>query len=189
MSAASRFGYLYLAYLSRPAGDRAVYRLLRKLQPRRIVEVGLGLGVRTQRLIAVAQRYLPAGETLRYTGVDLFEDSGGRPSMTLKGAYRTLRATGAKIRLEPGDPGWALARAANSLADTDLLLISAGHDAASLERAWFYVPRMLHAKSTVLLEVPAAEGHKKSAGATTWRQLDPLEIARLARQQSQRRAA
>jgi hypothetical protein len=63
-----------------------------------------------------------------------------------------LIRTGAQLRLVPGDPLSALARCANSLANTDLLIISAGHDPAGLEPAWFYIPRMLHAGSLVFLE-------------------------------------
>ena len=51
----------------------------------------------------------------------------------------------------------ALSAAANSLTNTDLLIISADQDAASLERAWFYVPRMLHGETLVLHEQPADE--------------------------------
>ena len=57
-----------------------------------------------------------------------------------------------KIQVIPGDPLSALARSANGLQSTDLLVIAADQDTQSLANAWFYVPRMLHDKSLVLLE-------------------------------------
>jgi hypothetical protein len=58
---------------------------------------------------------------------------------------------------------------ANSLTGTDLLIVSADQQGESLDRAWFYVPRMLHDASVVLVE--DADG-----GATTFRQLAKSEI-------------
>ncbi len=43
----------------------------------------------------------------------------------------------------------ALARCANALKDTDLLVIDAIWNPHDFAGAWFYVPRMLHDRSTV----------------------------------------
>ena len=72
--------------------------------------------------------------------------------MPLKVAHKRLKATGANVRVIPGDPLSALARTANGLQGTDLLVIAADQDTQSLTNAWFYVPRMLHDKSLVLIE-------------------------------------
>jgi hypothetical protein len=83
----------------------------------------------------------------------LFEAREARhPGLTLKEAYTQLRPLGAKVQLVPGDPFSALARVANSSVGTQLLIISADQDAASLARAWFYVPRMLAEQSQVFVE-------------------------------------
>ena len=180
MSAVSSLRYLYLAYLSKPKAQRPLYRLIRRHRPRKIVEIGIGDGQRSGRLIGVAQRYA-RGESVQYTGIDVFEAAASR-TLSLKEAYRRLRATAANIRLEPGDPHWALARAANSLTGTDLLVISSQVDAQSLAAAWFYVPRMLHSDSVVLLEEAADDG-------PVLRALSQVEIAQLARPMARRRAA
>jgi len=183
VSAASLLGYLYLAYLSKPPPYRALYRLIRRHRPRRIVEIGIGDTRRAARMIAVAQRYAGV-DRVCYTGIDFFEDGpAGRPSVPLKAAYRLLRATGASIRLEPGDPHWALARAANSLADTDLLLIWNPREPDFTAAAWFYVPRMLHTDTLVLVEEPASDGQSIIRG------LSQVEIAGLARGRPRRAAA
>jgi hypothetical protein len=182
VSAAGRLRFLYLAYLSKPKALRPLYRLIRRRRPKKIIEIGIGETQRAGRMIAVAQRYA-GDDVVHYTGIDLFESAGpARASLPLKEAYRRLRATRARIRLEPGDPHWALARAANSLAGTDLVLISAGLDEASMSAAWFYLPRMLHGDSVVLLEELSDRG-------PVLRKMSAVEIAQLARPTVQRRAA
>ncbi len=107
----SLFRHLYLAYFSQPPADRVLYRLIRRRKIQRMVEIGVGVAVRSRRLIQAAQG---ASRTLRvrYTGIDLFEardasDAGGLP---LKEIYRLLKPTGAQTQLVPGDPFSALAR-------------------------------------------------------------------------------
>ncbi|MCA9119910.1 MAG: hypothetical protein KDB11_06980 [Planctomycetales bacterium] len=144
--------FAYLTLLSKPAHEREVFRVIRQLTPASIVEVGIGQGVRACRMIAIAQRYRP-DEQIRYTGIDLFEArSQVATGLPLKEAHRRLKATGANIRVIPGDPLSALARTANGLQGTDLMVIAADQDTQSLTNAWFYVPRMLHESSLVLLE-------------------------------------
>ena len=175
---------LFLAYLSKPAGDRAAYRLIRRKHVRSIVEFGLGDARRAVRMIRLAQDSQDAG--VSYTGIDLFElrPAQGDARLSLKQVYQRLRSTGARIRLLPGDPLAALTRSANDLTGTDLVVISADQDAASLRRAWFYLPRMLGPQSTVLVESTG------DSGATVLRPLPPSEInSRAAATTSRRRAA
>jgi hypothetical protein len=177
---------LYLCYFSKPAANRALYRLLRKRPARAIVEIGVGRLERTMRLLEVAQQSVPL-EELKYTGIDLFE---ARPDpaagMALKAAHKELKPLGMKLQLVPGDAFSALARSANSLLKTDLLIVSVEVDADSLAKAWFYVPRMLHDGSQVFIEEAA-----EKAGETRFRLLTRLEIEQLASQaaRSMRRAA
>lgn len=151
--------FLYLAYLSRPSHDRALYRWMRKAKPQKVLELGLGLGVRARRVIDYA-RLLRPGQTIEYSAVDLFEmrSEGQEPGLSLKLAHKTLISTGARIRLLPGDPYTALARSANALGPQDLILIRADQDRAALERAWFYVPRLMHDTTRLVLEERTAEG-------------------------------
>ena len=52
----SRLKYLYLAYLSRPVGDRAIYRTIRRRNVRKILEIGIGTAGRALRMIDLARR-------------------------------------------------------------------------------------------------------------------------------------
>jgi hypothetical protein len=122
----------------------------------RIVELGLTSLVRTRRLIEVALRYR-ATRTVCYTGIDLFEAAPAAPEIvlprqTLIDVFRTLRPTGAAVRLLPGEATGVLQDAANTLPGTDLLLIGHTTRDEDLANAWFYLPRMLHPGSLVLRE-------------------------------------
>jgi hypothetical protein len=165
---------LYLLYFSRPASDRVLWKAVKSRPVRSIVEIGVGLGGRTERLLEIAA-WRAEGGSLKYAGIDLFEcRPPGQAPLALKQAYHDLRATGHTIRLLPGDPYTALARSANALTGTDLVIISGEQDPESLERAWRYLPRMLHEQSLVFQQT---ETGKTPPG---WRQLPLEEIQRLA---------
>jgi hypothetical protein len=153
LAAISRFRHFYLAHFSKPASDRAIYRAIRRHRVRKILEIGLGGGGRAVRMIRSAQRYHKPAEVV-YAAIDLFEARGGSdpPGLSLKESHRLLATTGARVQLIPGDPASALARSANALGPLDLVIIAASQKPQSLERGWFYFPRMLHTKSLVFQE-------------------------------------
>jgi hypothetical protein len=159
VAAASWFRYAYLAYVSQPKSCRQLHRLVKRHRAWRIVEIGLSDVARSASLIEVAQRYADR-QKVRHTGLDWFD---ARPlhltPMSLKESYRILHATGATVRLVPGNPANSLTAAANAHQNTDLLLISSVVTDDDLKAAWFYVPRMLHQASMILRECqgPAAE--------------------------------
>ena len=85
-------------------------------------------------MIAAARRNHWPG-TIHYTGIDLFEShTDPRAGISLKAAHCRLAKTGVRLRLLPGDPYSALARAANTLTGTDLIVVSANVDPDSLAR-------------------------------------------------------
>jgi hypothetical protein len=114
--------------------------------------MGVGSGRRTQRMLRLAQAVSP-GEGIRYTGIDLFEARpADQPQLKLRVAYMEFKRLTPCIQLAPGDPYTALARTANSLLGTDLLVIAADQEPEALAQAWPLVPRMLHAKSLIFRE-------------------------------------
>ena len=143
----------YLTYLSKPAGDRVIYRAIVRGRAKRVLEIGLGQGLRACRMIETMQR-VSHEQLVSYCGIDLFELSHGQSSsrLSLKAVHCKLKPTGARVRLVPGDPFSALVAMANTIGVCDVIVIAAGHDAESLDRAWFYVPRLLHSTTQVFLE-------------------------------------
>jgi hypothetical protein len=185
LSVIKRLKSIHLSYFSKPSADRPVFRAIVKRRVTSIVELGIGTGVRSRRLIEQAQRCDGAGK-IRYTGIDLFEtrESDVAVGLPLIEAHRMLKATGARVQLVPGDLFSALARVANELGGTDLVIISADQDEQLLQRAWFYLPRILHEGSVIFIEEPG-EGDAPN----TLRQMSQDEIERLASPGTRRRAA
>ena len=119
-----------------------------------------------------------------YTGEDVVEISCHGSRYIVHEILGLLTATGARIRLLPGDPFTALSRAANSLGGTDLLVVSSRVDPDALARAWFYVPRMLGEESLVLIEEAREPGSPLAV-----RPISGEEIAQRAAGARRRRAA
>jgi hypothetical protein len=183
-----RLKRLHRAYFSKPAGDRVLYRTAPKMPAVSILEIGVGDGIRTQRLLKHVLT-TPEVDSIRYTGIDLFEMREDESGIPLREAHRLLRQDGSRIQLVPGDPFTALARIANTLPDTDLVLISFDQDAESLARSWFYLPRMLHDKSVVLVESIVESKDVEGPIESTYRVMPRAEIDQLAMPPRMRRAA
>jgi hypothetical protein len=164
----------YLLYFSQPAADRALYKALSARPVRSIVELGISLGDRTPRLLEIAA-WRKACLPLRYTGIDLFDGRASTsPRLTLKQAHAALRNPDVRVQLVPGDPHMALARVANSLSGTDVLLIAASEERESLAQAWSWVPRMLTSQSLVFVQEPGGKG------GSQWRMVPLAEVQQLA---------
>ncbi|MBN2290913.1 MAG: hypothetical protein JXM70_00725 [Pirellulales bacterium] len=184
MSVSKYIKITYRSYFSQPASDRVIFKAIRRLKAQRILECGIGNTQRARRIIETAQLVSPDVE-INYTGIDLFEarTAADGPGVSLKLAHRQLSTTGAKIKLIPGNPLSAFTRAANSLGNTDLVIISARQNPSEMSAAWFYVPRILHANSILFEE----QGHL--GGQIQLISVSPQEIAKRAGENNRRRAA
>ena len=142
---------LYCCYLSKPASDRKLYRAVAQFEINSVVEIGIASIERTCRVLELAHRFSKG--TVQYTGIDLFESEiGASNKIGLKVSHVELKATGAKVKLMPGDPFSCLSRSVNLLSGTDLLIIGGNVDEDSMARCWFYLPRLIHEDSLVLIE-------------------------------------
>ena len=142
------------AQITQAPEDRPLFRVIRERKVRRVVEIGVGNGGRAIKILEAASK-IKSAEPPQYTGIDLFEARADRASgLSMKECYRKLKSTKANVRLVPGDPQSALAAVANSLAGTELLIISFDQQGESLARAWFYIPRLLAADATIFEEQP-----------------------------------
>lgn len=162
---------LWLARLSKPAAERPLYRHVLRARPRRILEIGLGLLVRTERILRAAGG---GTEPVQYVGLDRFEGrpSSDPPGVSLKTAHKRLHALG-RVQLVPGNVDASLARLCNHLGTFDLLIVSADADERHLERAWFFLQRITTAATTVFVE-------RRSAAGATWAVLPRSRLDELA---------
>ncbi len=183
MAAANWLHSAYLTFLSRPKGNRELYRLVKRARVCRIVEVGVSDIARAVSMIELAQRFARDGKVW-YTGIDAFEARpSDSPTLSLKEAYRILRATGATVRLVPGAASSSLAACANAHQNTDLILIAPDISQSDLAGAWFFVPRMLHPESLILNEGRDANRQP------TFERLSRSQVAEWAGRDTVRRAA
>lgn len=161
------FRGLWLTRLSQPAAERPLYRHVLRSRPRRILEIGLGLLVRTPRLLEAA------GGAAEYVGLDRFEARtvSDPPGVSLKTAHKRLQGLG-RVQLVPGHADASLARRCNHLGTFDLVLVTADADARDVERSWPFLQRMITAATTVFVESRAAVG--SSWGVLPRQRLDEL---------------
>lgn len=153
MASASFWQSFVWTRFATPSCDRSLFSRIQKTRPQRIVEFGIRDLQRTERCIALAQRFLQptdgGSEAVRYCGIDLFEARRQPTPLNLKTAHNQLARTKAKIRLVPGQLSSALARTANVLPNTDLLIVDAMHSREELEAIFHFLPRMLHAQTSI----------------------------------------
>lgn len=172
---------IWLTWFSSPAAERPIYRHVLRTAPKRILELGLGTLVRTERLLAVAASLQQAGQ-LQYVGLDRFEARlpTDPPGVTLKQAHQRLHAR-AKVQLVPGNIDTSLSRLCNHLGGFDTVIVSAGIDPRHMERCWFFLQRMTGPRTTVFVQAgPEAGG--------TWTVLGKDRIDELASKTVLRRA-
>ena len=143
-----RLKSLYWIYFSKPRNSRVLYRTVRNLCAKRIVEFGITDPERSLKLIEMAVGACPPEQQVCYTAMDLFDArSHEQPSLTIKQAHRHFGASNAKVQLVPGPLAEGLARTANTLLGTDLVIFAADAVPGGNSKLWFYLPRLLHAQS------------------------------------------
>jgi hypothetical protein len=146
------FRRLWLTRFSQPARERPLYRHILRTPPKRIIELGVGTLVRTERILGLLRSVHPESD-LHYVGVDRFE---GRlpedsPGVTLKQAHRRLHGL-ARVQLVPGNVDTCLSRLCNHLGAFDLVLISADNDPRYLDRCWFFIQRIVTVETAIFSE-------------------------------------
>jgi hypothetical protein len=187
MAVGDLFRYAARAFFSKtaPTPEKQLLRIAKQHTIRRVVEVGIDSVDSTAQLLdALVKQAKDA--PIKYTALDLFDARPqGAPSTPLVGVYRRFIATGAKVRLTPGDLAPSLCAEANSLADTDLLLLSRDASDEALAHAWFYVPRMCHPGTLVLRRTDG----ESSDTAGEWQTIPLAEISARANLRPARLAA
>ena len=117
-----------------------------------------------------------------YTGIDRFDArSSEQQPLSLKRAHQILSATGARIKLVPGEPEQSLVRAANFMTGTDLLIF--GDELQPSSVSWFYVPRLLHNESAVYQQAAGDDG------TNVYRAVSVEKVKQLAQSHHRRQAA
>lgn len=158
MATYGRLHRLWLTRFSQPAGERVIHRHVLRIGAARVLELGLGTLVRTERLLTAAASRPAAATPVHYVGLDRFEGraAGDPPGVSLKQAHQRLHKL-AKVQLVPGTIDTSLSRVCNHLGTFDLVLVSADTDERHLERCWFFLQRLVTPTTTIFVQPqPAA---------------------------------
>ena len=119
MAKLSWFSKIYWRHLAGPKADRNLNRLLLDQSFNSILEIGIGSGSRTERILKLLTPKDPQS-TVRYTVVDAFESAPNH--LSLKQAHKMLAEKGVKSTLVPGDLTAALARVGNTVGQHELII-------------------------------------------------------------------
>lgn len=125
------FQSLYLIHFSKPIEDRPIYREVAANRPKRIAEVGIQRGVRTQHLLELAIRYCKSPGEVEYFCSDPFEgrnieDGSG---LSLRKAHRLLNLLDVRCRPFPSEPEQGISQITKVAQDIDFLVIATpNHD-------------------------------------------------------------
>lgn len=160
MAVGGFFRYAQKAFFSKPTPERQLLKLVKSQPIHRIVELGIDSLETTVCLLTTLGKQIP-NERLAYTAIDPFDERpADQTPLSLGETYRRLIATGAKLQMTPGALDASVAMQANSLANTDLLLLSSRATDESLQQAWYYFPRMCHPGTMVLrfFDEPTTDG-------------------------------
>lgn len=134
------FQSLYLTHFSKPIEDRPVYREVAAMRPKKIAEIGIQRGIRTQHLLELAIRYCYSAEEIEYYCSDPFE---GRTvedgcGLSLRKAHRLLNLLDVRFRPFPSEPEQGIAQIAKTIPELDFLVIATPrHDWISNSLAQF----------------------------------------------------
>jgi hypothetical protein len=137
--------------MSKPVSERELMIFVQENAIGSILEIGIGSGERVRRMLPLCRKAEGVAQ-IRYAGVDPFESAAtGVPHMNLKGAHRMLAEFGVKAHLIPGEISSAIARVANTVLPSDLIIIdgewASTSDAGKAMETW--LPRLSHSGSTI----------------------------------------
>lgn len=143
---------LYLSYLSQPAQNRCLYKYVLSERPRRIVELGIQRGDRTEQLIKLAVSQVEMPEMIEYCCSDPFENRSPEdgPGISLRRAFKKLNGTGADFRSFAMEPDVGIYQIAKLIKKVDMLIIATPNHDWIFERMGVFAP-MLHDSSGIFL--------------------------------------
>ncbi|WP_164102210.1 hypothetical protein [Candidatus Laterigemmans baculatus] len=157
MSLARFWSSLKLLHFSKPAADRPLYQAVRGRVIQSVLELRIGTGERSERLIGWLREQGSEG-TIRYAAVDPFE-AGGAGHLGLKEFHSRLGRLGARPLPVPlaGSLAMALTRVAHTIGAVDLLVLD-GSEAELNDPAVLHVLSRLVREDSLVLTRNEASG-------------------------------
>jgi len=142
-----------------PKRYKHLFRAIREVQARKILEIGTWNGRRAIQMIKLAESFHPADQ-IEYYGFDLFEqmtdqinvDELSKKPPTKAEVEKMLQATGAKIKLFQGFTQNTMPNAVSSLPKMDFIFIDGGHSVETIANDWKYAEMLMGEKTVVIFD-------------------------------------
>ncbi len=152
---------IQLKYARRPRRYRQILRVVERLRPRSILEVGVFQGRRGVEMIEAATLSRPV-EEIEYFGFDLFDkmtsdvmrDELSKWPNPIGEVTARLEATGASIELHAGFTQETLPAflATNLERRIDFIFLDGGHAVETIRSDWSYLHQFMHPKTVVVFD-------------------------------------
>ncbi len=149
MSLAQTWATFKLLHLSKPAGDRLLYKSVRGQTIASVLEINLASMQRTTQLIGWLRQQGNTGP-IRYAAIGMFEMADSGPKLGLKDFHQQLSALGVKPLPIPGTAAQGLPRVANTLGAIDLVIFEGDREQLHDPLLQPLLARITHQKSIVL---------------------------------------
>lgn len=175
MSLARIWSTFQLLHLSQPAGQRVLYKAVRRRHIQSVLEVNVGDGTRCTRLIAWLRQQGCEG-AMRYAAIDLFE-LGGTGAVGLKAFHQQLSRQGVKPLPVPGTLPQGLPRVAHTLGAVDLAILDVDPQQLCEAATSAMLPRILRPDSLVLIRGARPQSLQLIDAASLLSQSRPVRAA------------
>ena len=142
-----------------PKRYKYLYRTIREVKAKNIMEVGTFHGSRAKSMIETAKLYSDP-KTVAYYGFDLFEemtnelyfDELSKRSKTRQEIESMLAETGVDIHLFKGNTMQSLPENVSKLPNMDFIYIDGGHSLETVENDWKYSEMLMHDRTVVIFD-------------------------------------
>ncbi len=149
MSLSQTWATFKLLHLSKPAGDRVLYKAVRGQTVASVLEINVTSLARTERLIGWLRKQGNEGP-LRYAAIDLFEMAETGAKLGLKEFHQRLSALGVKPLPIPGSPAQGLPRVANALGAIDVVILEVPAEQLADPLLQTLLARVMHQQTIVV---------------------------------------
>jgi predicted O-methyltransferase YrrM len=143
--------------LTEPSRYQNLYKTIKTIKPKTILEVGTWNGERALKMLQLANKYQPG---VTYYGFDLFEDLSDEKYISELSkkppreseVFELLQDAKSDINLFKGDTVLTLKKASTELPKIDFIYIDGGHSVETIQSDWDNIQMLMHEKSVVIFD-------------------------------------
>lgn len=148
-----------LNWLTKPKRYRNLFRTIKRIKPKTLLEIGVWHGDRAEQMIRAMSKHHPLS-LIHYYGFDLFEDltheqlktEFSKMPLPMKDVQEKLEKTGAHIHLFKGNTHETLPREIKHIPHIDFIYIDGGHHPDTIAHDWKYALQRMHQNTVVIFD-------------------------------------